>query len=408
MRAGAYTWKKASCCSRRRIDVAWTYLLRLVSKNIGRNRLRTSLTMVGIAVAIVAFGMLRTIVESWYAGAEQSSAARLITRNESSLAFPLPVSYAPMLRKIEGVSAVTWANWFGGIYIDEKHFFPQFAVDADSYFGVYPEYKVAPEQLRAFRVDRRGAIVGAKIAREYGWKLGDQIPLKGTIYPGTWTFTIEGIYTGADDKIDETQFIFHWDYLNETVKTLLPSHADNVGLYIVNLKSANDSALVSAAIDSSFHNSLAATHTETQKAFQLGFVAMVDTILVAIQTVAYVVILIIMAVMANTMAMTARERTREYATLKALGFSPAFVMALIAGESVGIALIGGVVGILLTFPLASAFHVATGHLFAIFAVTPMTVLLQVGAALFVGLMSALVPAWHSSQLRIVDGLRAVS
>jgi len=320
----------------------------------------------------------------------------------------LPVSYAGDLRKIDGVSAVTWANWFGGIYIDEKHFFPQFAVDADTYFTVYPEYKISPEALEVFRHERRGAIVGAKIAKEYGWKVGDQIPLKGTIYPGTWNFTISGIYTGADDKIDETQFIFHWDYLNETVKAVLPSQADNVGLFVVNLLHASDSALVSAAIDSSFHNSLAATHTETQKAFQLGFVAMVDTILVAIQTVAYVVILIIMAVMANTMAMTARERTREYATLKALGFSPAFVMALIAGESVAIALIGGVLGILITFPLASAFHAATGHLFAIFEVTPLTVLLQLAAALFVGVMSAIAPAWHTSRLRIVDGLRAVS
>jgi putative ABC transport system permease protein len=388
--------------------MAWLYLLRLVGKNVGRNRLRTSLTMVGIAVAILSYGMLRTIVQSWYAGAEQSSAARLITRNDSSLAFPLPVSYATALRKVEGVSAVTWANWFGGIYIDEKHFFPQFAVDADTYFDVYPEYKIAPTALDVFRHQRRGAIVGAKIAREYGWKVGDQVPLKGTIYPGTWNFTITGIYTGADDKIDETQFIFHWDYLNETVKAVLPSKADNVGLYIINLQHAGDSALISAAIDSSFHNSLAATHTETQKAFQLGFVAMVDTILVAIQTVAYVVILIIMAVMANTMAMTARERTREYATLKALGFSPAFVLALIAGESVAIALIGGLIGILLTFPLASAFHAATGHLFAIFAVTPLTVLLQVAAAAFVGVMSAIAPAWSSSRLRIVDGLRAVS
>lgn len=384
------------------------YLLRLAGKNIGRNRLRTSLTMVGIAVAIIAFGMLRTIVESWYAGAELSSAARLITRNDASLAFPLPVAYAETLRHVEGVNGVTWANWFGGIYIDEKHFFPQFAVDADSYFTLYPEYRVSPETLTVFQHERRGAIVGAKIAKENGWKVGDQVPLKGTIYPGVWNFTISGIYTGADDKVDETQFLFHWDYLNETVKAVLPGHADTVGVFVINLARPGDSALVAAAIDSSFRNSLAATHTESQKAFQLGFVAMVDTILVAIQTVAYVVILIIMAVMANTMAMTARERTREYATLKALGFSPGFVVALIVAESVGIALIGGVVGILLTFPLAEGFHAATGRLFAIFAVTPTTIALQVAAAMLVGLLAALAPAIASSRIRIVDGLRAIS
>jgi putative ABC transport system permease protein len=385
-----------------------SYLLRLISKNMWRHRLRTGLTIGGIAVAIIAFGMLRTIVESWYAGAELSSSARLITRNDASLAFPLPVSYAETIRKIEGVSRVTWANWFGGIYIDEKHFFPQFAVDAETYFELYPEYVISEQARHVFKHDRRGVIVGRKIAKEYGWKVGDQVPLKGTIYPGTWTFTISGIYAGADEKVDETQFLFHWDYLNETVKAVLPSHADSVGVFVVYLQHPGDAALVSANIDSAFRNSLNATRTETQKAFQLGFVAMVDTILFAIQTVAYVVILIIMAVMANTMAMTARERTREYATLKALGFSAEFVMLLIAGESVAIALVGGVLGILITLPLANAFHAATGHLFAVFAVTPLTVFIQVLASIFVGVMAAIVPAITSSRLRIVDGLRAVA
>ncbi|HEY0917183.1 MAG TPA: ABC transporter permease, partial [Solimonas sp.] len=167
-----------------------SYVFRLASKNMWRHRLRTGLTIAGIAVAIVSFGLLRTVVDSWYAGAELSSSARLITRAEASLSFSLPVTYGERIRRVPGVKDVTWAIWFGGIYIDEKHFFPQFAVDAETYFDVYPEFVVPPEQLAAFKRDRRGVIVGRKTMLKNGWKIGDQVPLKGTIYPGTWSFTI--------------------------------------------------------------------------------------------------------------------------------------------------------------------------------------------------------------------------
>jgi putative ABC transport system permease protein len=318
------------------------------------------------------------------------------------------VTYAERIRKIDGVAAVTWANWFAGIYRDEKHFFAQFAVDAPSYFSLYPEFVLSDREKAAFQHDLRGVVVGRKLARENGWKIGDAIPLKGTLYPGTWTFTIDGIYRGEDKSTDEKQFIFHWDYLNETIKTVLPSLADRVGIFIVYLKHPSDSANVSAAIDSTFRNSLAETRTETQKAYQLGFIAMVDTILVAIQAVAYVVVLIIMAVMANTMAMTARERTVEYATLKALGFPNSFVFALIAGESLSIAVLGGAIGIALTFPLAQQFFHATERLFAVFEVTSTTLVLQGCAAVLIGLVAAAAPAIYSARIRIVDGLRAVA
>lgn len=385
-----------------------SYVFRLASKNMWRHRLRTGLTIAGIAVAIVSFGLLRTVVDSWYAGAELSSSARLITRAEASLSFSLPVTYGERIRRVPGVKDVTWAIWFGGVYIDEKHFFPQFAVDAETYFEVYPEFVVPPEQLAAFKRDRRGVIVGRKTMLKNGWKIGDQVPLKGTIYPGTWSFTIRGVYQGADDKVDEGQFLLHWGYVNEKIKAMLPSLADRVGVFVINIKDPGASAAVSAAIDSGFRNSLAETRTETQKAFQLGFIAMVDTILVAIQTVAYVVILIIMAVMANTMAMAARERMREYATLKALGFSDRFVSILILGESLSMSLAGGLLGVALTFPLADAFFSATRDLFLVFTVTPETLALQVASSLLIGVCAALAPAWNSSRVRIVDGLRAVT
>jgi putative ABC transport system permease protein len=384
------------------------YVVRLARKNMWRHRLRTGLTIAGIAVAIVAFGLLRTVVDSWYAGAELSSAGRLMTRNAASLSFSLPVTYAERIRRVPGVAGVTWVNWFGGTYIDDKHFFAQFAVDPASYFTLYPEFVVPPEQLAAFQHDRRGAIAGRQLALENGWKIGDQVPLKGTVYPGTWTFTIDGIYSGADDKVDERQFMLHWEYVNDTIKSALPSLADQAGLFVVNVSNPSAAASVSAAIDSSFRNSLAETRTETQKAFQLGFIAMVDTILLAIQTVAYVVVLIMMAVMANTMAMAARERTREYATLKALGFGGGFVSLLILAESLVISVGGGALGILLTFPVAKAFFSATHKLFLVFDVVPLTILMQFVSALLIGLFASIAPVLSSSRLRIVDGLRAVT
>jgi len=384
------------------------YIIRLASRNMWRSRLRSILTISGIAVAIISFGLLRTVVDSWYAGAELGSSGRLITRNAASLAFPLPLSYSERIRRIQGLKSVTWANWFGGVYIDEKNFFPQFAVDPDSYFKVYPEYIVDPQQLINFNSDRRGVIVGRKTAEKYGWKIGDQVPLKGTIYPGVWSFTIRGIYHGRDDKVDTSQFLMHWAYVNERIKAIVPSMADKVGIYAIDIENPNNTALISANIDSLFRNSLAETRTETQKAFQLSFISMVDTILLAIQTVAFVVILIIMAVMANTMSMAARERTREYATLKALGFKSSFVYALIIGESMTMAALGGVLGIALTFPLAKAFFSATHDLFLVFNVMPMTVLLQVIASLLIGLMASFAPTLSSARIKIIDGLRAVT
>ena len=379
----------------------------LILRNAFRHKLRTILTVVGIVVAITAFGLLRTIVDAWYAGANASSSARLVTRSSVSLVFPLPLTYAQKIRQVEGVKAVSWMNWFGGVYISERNFFPQFAIDAQSYLDMYPEFILSPEERKAFLADRSGAIVGRKLAETYGWKVGDQIPLRGTIYPGTWNFNLRGIYDGADKGTDQSTMFFHFGLLNETVKKLYPRRGDAAGLFVVQLRDPGQAAEVSAAIDVTFKNSLAETLSETEKAFQLSFVAMTEAILLAIQAVSYLVIVIIMAVMANTMAMTARERSAEYATLKALGFSNAFVASLIFAESIGIAVLGGVIGIALTFPLAHAFADRMGSLFPIFFVGDETLALQAGAALLVGIVAAAAPAWHAARVRIVDGLRAV-
>jgi putative ABC transport system permease protein len=383
------------------------YFLKLVLRNALRHQLRTGLTVLGIFVAILAFGLLRTVVEAWFAGAENASNTRLVTRNAISLVFPLPITYGERIRQVGGVSHVSHANWFGGIYVSEKNFFPQFAVEAATYLPLYPEYRIPAENLKAFLLDRKGCVVGRKLATQYGFKVGDVVPLRGTIFPGTWEFVVRAVYDGADAKTDTSQFFFHWDYLNETLKKTVPRRANTVGVYIVGIDQASRAAAVSGAIDEMFRNSLAETLTETEKAFQLGFVAMTEAIVVAIQVVSFLVIFIIMAVMANTMAMTARERLAEYATMKALGFGPARLIALIFGESLAIALTGAIAGILATYPVAEWFAAKLGTLFPVFGVSRDTVIMQLAAAVLVGAVAALFPGLRAARLRIVDGLRNI-
>ncbi|HEU0264558.1 MAG TPA: ABC transporter permease, partial [Geobacterales bacterium] len=295
------------------------FFLKLIIRNTFRHKLRTFLTLVGVAVAILSFGLLRTVVGAWYAGVEASSANRLITRNAISLIFPLPISYNERIRSIPGVNAVSYGNWFGGIYINEKNFFPNFAVEPKSYLKLYPEYVIPLEEQRALFLNRKGCVVGRKLADRFGWHLGDQITLKGTIFPGQWEFVIVAIYRGRDRTVDETQLFFHWEYLNETIKKVTPRRADQVGFYMIGIDKPQDAPEVAVAIDESFRNSLAETLTETERAFQMSFITMTDAIVIAIQLVSYVVIVIIMVVVANTMAMTARERLAEQAAMKALG-----------------------------------------------------------------------------------------
>ena len=383
------------------------YLLKLIVRNTLRHKLRTSLTVLGIVIAVLAFGLLQTVVGAWYVGVEASSSTRLVTRNAISLVFSLPLTYEQRIRQVEGVQLVSRANWFGGVYIDKHNFFPQFAIDAEPYFQLYPEFRVPPEQLKAFTVDRKGCIVGRKLAQTYGWKVGDSIPLRGTIFPGNWEFVIRGIYTGADAKTDESQFFLHWTYLNETLRRTSPRRANQVGIYLVGIANADAAAETSQRIDSMFRNSLAETLTETEKAFQLGFISMTEAIVAAIRIVSFVILVVIMAVMANTMAMSARERLREYATLKALGFGPAFVRALVFGESLLIAGVGGALGILATLPVVQAFGTLMVKLFPVFHVSARTLAMQILAAMVVGIVAAAVPSWRAARVRIAEGLRAI-
>jgi putative ABC transport system permease protein len=385
------------------------HLLRLILKNAFRHRLRTGLTILGIVIAILSFGMLQTLVTAWYEGANLASSTRLVSRNAISLVFPLPIAYRDRIRGVEGVRRVTFVNWFGGIYKEPSNFFPQFAADARTFLEMYPELRFVEGDREAFLRDRKGCIIGTKLAEKYGFKLGDTIPLRGTIYPGTWNFTVRGIYRyeGANVSADITNMYFHWQYLDDAIRAISPRRGGQVGTFIIDIDRAENLGTIARGIDATFKNSLAETLTESEKSFNLSFVAMSDQIITIVKLVSFVVVLIIMAVMANTMAMTARERMREYATLKALGFGPGFLVALVAGESLFIAGIGCVIGIALTFPVAAGFGKALSSLFPIFRVADETFVWQFGCAVVVGAAAAVLPSLRAATVNVVDGLRSI-
>ncbi len=383
------------------------FFLRLALRNAFRARLRSALTLLGLVIALVAYGLLQTVVGAWNAGVDMASATRVVTRSSISLTFSLPLYYRDRIRAVEGVRRVAASNWFGGFWRDERSFFAKFAVDAENFFPIYPEFVFKPDEFRAFLRDRQGCVVGRQLADLDGFKVGDTLPIRGDIYPGNWEFHIRAIYDGRDASAITRQMYFHFDYLNEYMKLKYPTRADRVGVFVMELADPERVADVSHEIDTQFRNSLAETLTESERSFQLNFLSMFGTIVSIVSGVSYVVIAIILAVTANTMAMTARERLSEYATLKALGFGPGFVAALVLSESALLCVIGGAVAVLVTRPVAAVFHHATSAMFARFDVSAHTLQMEALCALAVGLIAALAPMARASQIRIVDGLRHV-
>jgi putative ABC transport system permease protein len=382
-------------------------MFKLTWRNTLRHPLRAALTVLGLAVAVLAFCLLRTVVAAWYAGVDLSSPDRLITRNAVSLMFPLPLSYLPKLKAVPGVRRVAYAYWFEGIYIDKKNFFPQFAASLPAYLNAYPEFIIPPDQKLALMADRRGAAAGRKLAARYHWHLGDAIVLKGTYFPGEYRLVLRAIYKGRYPNTDETQFFFHWDYLNETLKKIAPEMADQVGWYLVQIARPELAASVSAKIDAAFKNSLAETLTETEAAFNLSFVEMTSAILLAVQVVSWLVIGVILGVLANTMAMNARERLPEYAALKTMGFKGRHLAGLILGESLLLSLVGGTLGLALSFPAMQLFPTEVAQYFPGLSVSPETAVIGLAVSLGVGLAAGIFPACQATRVQIAKALRKV-
>jgi putative ABC transport system permease protein len=381
-------------------------VLKLVFKNSLRHKLRTSLTILGLAIAVMAFGVLRTVLDMWQEGIEATAANRLITRQAVSFIFPLPYSYREKIAKIPGVENVSFANWFQGVYIDKNNFFSRMAVDPETFFDVYPELLVNSKEYDTFKKERNSCIVGSEIAKQYGFKIGDVIPIDGDIYPGKWEFVVRGIYLPREKSTDATQMLFHWSYLDERMKQDMPGRAGNVGWYIIKIKDPSQSAVISEQVDALFKNSPNATKTETERAFTQSFISGLNSLLQAMNFVSFIIIGIIMLVLGNTMIMSARERTREYAVFKTLGFSAGHLVGLILGESLLIAALGAGLGVLTTYPIVAGIAaIMPKGFFPYFFITPTTLILSGSAALLVGLAASLFPIQRALRTRIVDGLR---
>lgn len=375
--------------------------LPLIWRNAMRSKRRTVLTVLSIIVSLFLFSTIRTVLTSFDASLETADAARLVTRRSTSLTFPLPLSYRDRLAQIPGVEAVTWSNWFGGVYIDERNFFAQFAVDPEGYIPMYSEYILDPKEVEDFRRERTACIVGEKLAAKYDFKHGDRLTLRGTIFPGTWDFVVRGIARAPEGRTLDTNFmLFSWDYLNERV-----GNPGQVGIYITKLADPTLAGEISKRIDATFANSAAETKTETEKAFQLGFITMLGNIRAVIYAVGTAIVIAIFLVSMNTMMMAARERTREMAILKAIGFTDRAVLALVLTESVLIALTGGLLG---TAFAKTVFHFSdftAGGFFPSFDITWGTVGRSLVIAVILGLISGTIPALNASRLKVVDALR---
>ena len=293
-----------------------------------RNKTRSVLTVLGVVITAVAFLFLRTVLTAWYASSEASAADRIVTRNAISITQSLPLSYAPRIAQVPGVTRLTWSNWFGGIYKDRRNFFAQFAIDAASALEVF-DIRFLQGSKADFLADRNACIVGKGLAEKFGWSVGDTVQLFSEIYPGDWRFRIAGIVEGSDDASIANTMYFHWARLNEG----LPDRIKNsVGVFTMKVANANDSPRVIREIDALFANSDAETHTETEKAFRLQFVSGSSAILTALQVVSGVILVIMALILGNTLAMGLRERTGEVGVMRAIGFLPRHVRALAFGE----------------------------------------------------------------------------
>ena len=376
--------------------------LGLVWANLVRKKLRTTLTVGSFAVALFLFGLLVTIRGAFSGGADVAGVDRLTVINKTSLIMPLPHSYRDRLLQVPGVAAVTFATWFGGVYQDERNFFPQFAVDTDTWFRVYSEYVVPQEQLASFLRDRQGCLVGRSLAQRFGWKVGDRIPLRGTIWTGTWEFNLDGIYGGDRPDVDTSQMLFRYDYLEEQRRF----GKGTVGWYVVKLANPDDAVKAAAAIDGAFANSPYETLTQTEKAFAASFAKQMGNIGLLVMTIGAVVFFTLLLVTGNTMAIAVRERTAEFAVLKTVGFPDVAVLGLVLGESVLIAGQGGAIGL----ALAKLFTLGgdpTRGMLASFYLPWSSIGLGLGLALLVGAVAGALPAISAMRLRVADALGRV-
>jgi putative ABC transport system permease protein len=383
----------------------------LAVRNLARNKFRAALTIVGVAVAIIAFLLLRTVVWAWESGAEWAAKDRVVTRHKVTFVMELPKHYVETVRQAPHIKQVTWANWFGGK--DPKHdreFFSALAVDPATYFVVYDEMAVPPDALETWKHDKQGAIVGDVLAKKLGWKVGDRIILQSGIYAGDWQFNVDAIYTATARSVDRSTFVFHWDYLSDSLPV---ERRDMVGWIVSRVDDPGHVADVGVSLDKRFEDLDTPTLSQDERSFNASFLAMFSAVLRAMNIVSLVILVIMTLILGNTIAMGVRERTNEYGVLRAIGFLPGHVALWVIAESVVMGALGGALGVALAKPFID-FGVGRfieenmGAFFPYFRLETTNMLVGLGVAALLGGLAAALPAWRASKLRVVDAIRRIA
>lgn len=377
----------------------------LIFANLFRKKIRLALTIGSFAVALFLFAFLGVVRDAFGRGADVAGADRLVIINRTSIINTIPLAYRDKILRIPGVKVITHNNWFGGVYEDEKNFFPQFVIDPENQRQVFPEFTVSDDQWDKFVKDREGAIVGARTMERFHWKIGDRVPIKTTLYGGgSWEFNIDGVYHGKRAQDDETQFWFQWDAFEERVPERLKGQ---IGWYVLRVNNPDDSPRIAKAIDAEFANSPYETKTETESAFAAGWVKQFGNIQFLILSIGTVVFFTLLLVTGNTMAISVRERTSELAVLKAIGFSDRTILFFVLGESLVIALFGGLLGLLIAIGFIPVLANALNGMLPALILSPALIGFGLFTALAVGIASGILPGIGAMRMRVVNALRRV-
>jgi putative ABC transport system permease protein len=381
----------------------------IVWRNLLRRKFRTVFTIGAIFFAFMLYGVLMAIRMAFTMGVDMAGQGRLMVMDKVSIINPLPASYESQIKQVPGVTETTHANWFGGYYQEVRNQFATFAVEPESWLRIYnKEYQLPDDQKKAFFADRTGAIVGADTAKKFGFKVGQRVPINGTIYRrpdgGPWEFTIQGIYDSSLKGADKTQLVFNYLYLRET----LPERSgfrDRFNWFVFTIDNPDNAPAIAAKVDSLFANSPSETKTNTEKAFVSDWAKQVGDIGTIMMWIVAMAMFTILLVAGNTMAQAIRERTNELAVLKTLGFSEGRILSMVLLESIVIAVLGGGIGLVLSYVFIAVTGDPTHGMLPAFYFPTSALVSGVALVLGLGLASGLLPAWQASRLRIVDALR---
>jgi len=388
-------------------------LVGLAARNVLRNKFRAALTVAGVAVAIVTFLLLRTVLSAWTVAADFAAKDRVVTRHKVTFIMQLPLNYATAVRSMPDVKSATYSNWFGGK--DPKHdkeFFATLACDTDTFFTVYDDMAVEADVMERWKHDPQGAVVGDVLAKKMGWKVGDKLVLQSGIYPkqDDWEFHISGVYTAKSKAVDRSTFVFHWKYLNDSIPT---SRQNEIGWVVSRVKDPSRAAGVGVAIDKAFEEREIQTLSQDERSFNASFLASISAVLTAINIISVVILVIMALVLGNTIAMGVRERTNEYGVLKALGFDNSHVVMFIVVEALVIGIAGGVLGVAVGYPfieggLGKFLEENMGGFFPYFRIDPQMTALSLVLAVVLAALASVIPAISASRLKTVDALKRLA